>query len=341
MFLSNIFVKKKKRYISCPWIEYGIDFDLGVYGSNLKTCCYMSAPGGGNLILVNDYRGEKIDWKNFFKLRNSYRKLQERGKTIPQCEGCIFLHEAEWEQKNEITHIIFDHWTHCNCKCTYCYTEEDKNSYNNLATYNVLPIVKDMLDKNILKPGGAIGFGGGEPTMLEEFEELIGLLLKNNFTNIRVPSSGIKYSPIIEQGIALNKLTVVISIDSATKDTYKKIKQIDAFDKVCENIIKYANAQTTVGTVVSKYIIIPGTNDTISELDKWLTFNKENNILSIAIDVENSWLGRLKEHEEEYKNIIKLIKHVKKSASEMNFIMCDVCDRAKHLIKSHKNREKA
>lgn len=63
-----------------------------------------------------------------------------------------------------------------------------------------------MLEKNILKPGGAIGFGGGEPTILEEFEELISILLDKGFTNIRVPSSGIKYSEIIEKGISKGQL---------------------------------------------------------------------------------------------------------------------------------------
>lgn len=334
MFLGNFF-KKTKKYVSCQWVEYGIDFDLGVYGSNIKMCCYLSAPGGGNTMLIKDYKGEKIDWRNFFELKNKYRDIQRSGKTIPECSGCVFLEEKEWIQKDEINHVIFDHWTNCNCKCTYCYTEEDKALYNNLKTYNVLPIIKDMLAKKILKPGGAIGFGGGEPTMLDEFEELINLLLEKGFTNIRVPSSAIKYSSIIEKGIAAKQLTVVVSVDSGSRETYKTIKQLDMYDKVCENLKKYAQAQTESGNVISKYIIIPGINDNIEEIDNWLKFNIENNISSIVIDIENSWLQKNRNNQD--LQVYNLIEYVRKKASEMNIQKCDICDRALHLLKELDN----
>ena len=325
---------KKKKYVSCEWLEYGIDFDLGVYGSNLKTCCYLSAPGGGNLMYIEGYKGEKVDWVKLFKLRDKYRNIQRSGKTIPQCLGCVFLKEKEWEKSNIITHVIFDHWTHCNCKCSYCYTEEDKKSYNNLKTYNVLPVVKDMLQKNVLKPGGAIGFGGGEPTMLYEFEELIELLLDRGFSNIRVPSSGLKYSPIIEKGISSGALTVVVSIDSATSETYKTIKQIDGFDIVCENIKKYGSFQKKPVNVISKYILIPSVNDTIEEIDKWLDFNKQNNILSIVIDIENSWMNKIRNNPNSH--AFDLIEYVLGKSKELGFVRCDVCDRAQHLLKERR-----
>lgn len=335
-FFKNIFKKQGIKYISCPWIEHGMDFDVGVYGSNLKLCCYLSHKGKGNAYIKKDYFGEKIDWQEFFEIRNNYRKIQQEGETIPECEGCVFLEEKYWDQKNYIDSIIFDHFTQCNCNCTYCYTEDDKKQYNSLKSYSVLPIIKEMLKKRILKPGGAIGFGGGEPTILEEFEELISLLLKKKFTNIRVPSSGIKYSKIIEKGISKGRLFVVVSIDSGSKETYQKIKQIDKYETVTENLKRYAKAQPSPGFVVSKYIIIPHINDTKEEIDSWLNFNKEHNILSIVIDIENSWLERVMQPE--YSYIFKLISYVKEKSEKMGFIRCDICDRAATVIKEMKSQ---
>lgn len=334
MFFDKFFKKKNKKYTSCQWLEYGMDFDLGVYGSNIKICCYLSAPGGGNTLLIKDYKGEKIDWKEFFKLKNKYRKIQESGKIVPDCEGCVFLETKEWTDENIIYNVIFDHWTHCNCKCTYCYTQDDKKLYNDLKTYNVLPIVREMLEKNILKPGGAIGFGGGEPTMLEEFDELINLLLDKGFSNIRVPSSGLKYSPTIEKGIRSKQLTIVVSIDSGSKEVYQKIKQIDGYDVVTENLKKYAQAQTESGHVITKYIIIPGVNDSTEEIFKWLKFNADNNIKSIVIDIENSWFEKHREQIPQY--IYDLIYYTEKTAKELNIPLCDICDRARHMIKEKK-----
>ena len=59
---------RKEKYISCKWIESGVCFDNGVYGSNVKVCCYLSAPGGGNTMIIEDYHGKKINWDEFFKI---------------------------------------------------------------------------------------------------------------------------------------------------------------------------------------------------------------------------------------------------------------------------------
>lgn len=322
---------KKEKYISCKWLESGVCFDNGVYGSNVKLCCYMSAPGGGNSMIFEDYHGEKINWDNFFKIKNEYRNIQKSGQTVEGCRGCVFLEEKEWPQIDYIDSIIFDHFTKCNCCCSYCYTEEDKKRYNSLKTYNIYPIIKDMFDKKIIKRGGAIGFGGGEPTILPEFEKLINLFLKNGFSNIRVPSSGIKYSPVIAKGISTGQLSVVVSVDSSSKEIYKKIKQTDKYETVCKNLKKYAKSQRGSYNVISKYIIIPEINDNTVEIDNWLKFNKDNNIGIIVIDIENSWLNRYRKEEPD-KRIIDLMKYVAAKSKEMNFYRLEICDRAKYLI---------
>ena len=291
----------------------------------------MSAPGGGNVMIFEDYHGTKIDWDKFFEIKRKYREIQKSGGTVDGCRGCVFLEEREWLQEDYIDSIIFDHFTKCNCACKYCYTEEDKKGYNSLKTYNIYPIIKDMFDKKIIRRNGAIGFGGGEPTILPEFDKLINLFLKNGFTNIRVPSSGIKYSRMIEKGIKTGQLSVVISIDSSSRETYKNIKQLDKFNTVSKNLKRYAKAQKNSYNVISKYIIIPYVNDTKEEIDNWLKFNKENKIEIIVIDIENSWLNKYRKQEPD-KNIIDLIKYVMQKSKEMGFYRLEVCDRAKYLL---------
>ncbi len=323
--------KKYERYVSCKWLESGVCFDNGVYGSNVKLCCYMSAPGGGNTMIFKDYHGEKIDWDKFFEIKRQYRKIQKEGGTVEGCRGCVFLEDKYWLQEDYIDNIIFDHFTKCNCACKYCYTEEDKKHYNSLKTYNIYPIIKDMFDKKIIRRNGAIGFGGGEPTILPEFDKLIKLFLKNGFDDMRVPSSGIKYSKVIEKGLASGQLSVVVSIDSSSRETYKKIKQTDAFNTVCKNLKRYAKAQKRFYTVMSKYIIIPDVNDNREEIDNWLKFNKENNIQILIIDIENSWLNRYRQDKPDEK-IMDLMKYVIQKTKEMNFYRLEICDRAKYLL---------
>ena len=58
------------KYVSCEWIENGMDFDVGVFGSNIMMCCYVSCPGGGNIMLKRDFDGTIPDWNEFWKEKN-------------------------------------------------------------------------------------------------------------------------------------------------------------------------------------------------------------------------------------------------------------------------------
>ena len=203
-----------------------------------------------------------------------------------------------------------------------------------------------MFDRKILRAGGQVGFGGGEPTILPELDKLIDLFLKNGFSNIRIPSSGIKYSNMIAKGISTGQISVVVSVDSSSRETYKKIKQIDKYDTVCKNLKKYAKAQRKPPVnasyeeidscygVMSKYIIIPGINDNKEEIDNWLKFNKENNIEKIILDIENSWL-KIYRVEKPDQRVIDLMKYVVNKSKEMNFFKLEFYDRSRYLIENY------
>lgn len=296
------------EYISCEWLENGIDFDVGVYGSNIMQCCYVSCPGGGNIMLKRDFDGSPIDWEEFWKLKNHYRNIQKSGQTVKECTDCVFLRKDNWEEGNHIKSVIFDHFTRCNCDCVYCYTHDDKHKYNTLKSYNVMPIIRDMVERGIFVPGGQIGFGGGEPTMLEEFEELINYLLDHGFDNISIPTSAIKYSPVIEKGVSMGAVNVQNSIDSGRRETFAMIKGIDAYDTVIENMSRYASKKAENYNVISKYIICPGYNDMKREADLWLETCDRIGIKMLMLSVENIWL---KSHRHEgNRRIVDLVRYI-------------------------------
>lgn len=56
-----------------------------------------------------------------------------------------------------------------------------------------MPILKQMLEKGILNFDGYLAFGGSEPGVLEEFDEIANLFLDNNVRSVVTNSSGIKY----------------------------------------------------------------------------------------------------------------------------------------------------
>ena len=274
------------KYLSCRYIEHGMDFEH----TRLETCCFTCHSGGGHITLQNEYQGEPINWEELFEKKRKYREQHRNGNLMPNCVGCVFLEEKEWDEEDYINFLQFNYWVQCNSKCTYCYEVQNKKIFDKIKPYNSVPVVKDMIDKGILRPGGEVSFGGGEPTIAPEFEELIKLLTASGFKNMRIHSSGIKFSPAIEEAIRKGVLNVVISIDAGSDKTYKKIKQVNAYKKVLENMKKYAEANTeNYGLMTSKYIIIPNVNDNRKEIDMWINSVVEAGGKWLALDIEDIW----------------------------------------------------
>lgn len=318
------------KYISCQHIEHGITF----FSNSVQICCISSHIGGGNIMQIDNYKGEMIDWDKLFEMRSAIRESHKQGKIHPKCEGCYYLNEREWNPNNYFDEVLIGHWTHCNCKCSYCYTEADKQFFQTRKSYNILPIIKDMIERKILNPEGIITFGGGEPTILEEFEELIYLLLKFGMKNIRIHSSGIKYSPAIEKGLKAGKITLITSIDSGSKEVYEKIKQVPCFDKVWENLKRYS--KTKNGLIRTKYVICPGLNDNSDEIKKWFKLTKKAGINDIAFDIEDNWFKANRNNIPP--DIYNLCDFISNNYKDYGIKSCEFYERASNLQNERNNK---
>lgn len=320
------------KYTSCIHLEHGITF----FSNSVQICCISSHPGGGNIMQIDNYRGELIDWDKIFENRKQMRDGIKNGIVPEKCTGCYYLKEQEWNSENYIDEVLIGHFTHCNCNCIYCYTEKDKKFFNNNKTYNIYPVIKDMIEKGVLSKNATVTFGGGEPTILHEFEELVYLLLDYDVYNIRIHSDGIKYSPAIEKGLKLGKITLITSIDSGSKETYEKIKQVPCYDKVWQNMAKYA--KTKNGLIRTKYVLIPGINDSFSELKNFLKKTSESGIRNIAFDIEDTWF---KEHRDNIPQYIYVIfDFVYECFGQFNIDSCELYERASNLKIDRENRLK-
>ncbi len=148
-----------------------------------------------------------------------------------------------------------------------------------------------MFDKGIIKypEESCFSFGGGEPTILENFDEFIYMLLDKGCKNIRINTSGIKYSKGIERGLKEGSVSIVISTDSGGKQTYEKIKRVKTYDKVWKNIAKYRKAACRENLVKVKYIILPGINDNYEEIENWFKDIIKNKVKGVCVSVEEQW----------------------------------------------------
>ena len=260
--------------LGCSFLEQGINFDL----NKVTDCCIMHNDGRGLPILIEDYHGEPIDWNKIFEIK-AKRIAEQKEETIYDCEGCYHMGDFEFTDTRKISEFHFSQCRVCNAKCVYCSEE----NYGLTLNYSPYPVVKDLIEKGFYKAGGEATFQGGEPLVMPNFDELVALLLEKG-TSIRVHSSAIKFSDPVYEALKQNKGVVVTSLDSGCSETYKKIKRTDKFNEVVENLKKYIFANDE--KVVIKYLIVPGYNDNIAEIDKFMALMKQLNVKKLALDIE-------------------------------------------------------
>ncbi len=321
------------RYKSCHWIESGINFDRDAY----KICCLYSAKGGGNTIVKDNYKGEPVDWNAFFNFKKEMKDLHKSGKIYPKCEGCIFLEEKDWpDDHTKISMINLDYWTKCNSRCSYCHTMDDKEAYNKFKNYNFLPILKDMIKRDILRPNGHVSFGGGEVTLLKEFDKLLNIFMDYGFPLTRIHSSCIKYSRAIEKGLKKGCVDLIVSVDAGSKQMHEKVKQVKSYDKVWKNLKRYASHQKDPYAVKVKYILIPGINDRKEEIDLWLNKTKENGINSVLHEIESKWFYARRENVPD--DIIDFFNYAKEKAESLG-LKYELYERAEHMMKFRNEKQ--
>lgn len=333
--MFNLFFNKRNNdeYISCHWLEHGINFDY----SSAKICCMCFHEAQGQLPEI-DYCDRKFNYNKFFTQKEKIRKLHRKGIIYDKCKGCINLVKKKWDKNNYINHINFDNQSACNASCIYCYTSEDKDYYNSQIAYKIIPTVKTLLNKKLLRPGGEVMFGGGEPTINDEFEELVNLLLDNGFEYIKVHTSGIKYNKAIERCLNEDKGDIIISPDSGTRELYKKIKQVDSFENVWANLKKYSSAQNKNKIQVkAKYIIIPNVNDSNKDIDDF--FNKviESSINSVRMDIEMNWYNENRSNDEKLTHMFELLKYSEEKSRELSIKQFFFQAQAQTAINEHKD----
>lgn len=312
-------MEENKKFLSCDWLEHGIIFD---HENIIRVCCSQCNEGGGRPVIRGYFHGEPLDWHNVFEKKWEMRSVQRTGKTYEKCKGCILLKEKEWDDEDYIDMLLLTHWINCNCKCIYCPAVRDEDLKVNNIHYNIVPVLEDMCNRGILRKNAYISIAGGESTIYPEFEDMLHLLLDYGCDNILLNSSGIKYSPAVAKGLSECKLQLTVSVDAGCRETYEKIKLVPTYEKVCDNLRRYAAAQKEdKDRVCSKFIIVPEYNDSEAEIEGWLENTHDLGIKHVSIDIDLRWVQKNFDKLKQERRIYDLILYTQHIAERENLVL--------------------
>lgn len=207
----------------------------------------------------------------FEKWRIETIKKLRNGETT-SCDGCSALHYGFFTKKPKIQVLgvgpNFKGGTKCNCNCFYCNQNEiiREKSYQQLYNYDIHRIAGDLYPdlENII-------LADGEPSLLPHLDDLCDLADEKGWS-INFNTSGIKYSQKLAETMARNpRSNLCVALDSGTAKTYEKIKRVKTFDLVVNNLYKYHEVGVRI---FLKYILIPGINDNVDDINKFIEIAK-------------------------------------------------------------------
>ncbi len=285
------------RYKSCYSFNRGLCFNDSriVYCTLGNTAQNKEYP-----VLIENYNGEPIDWEKILDKIEKEKINRKNGMIADCCKDCLMIEEQDWDADNEIRkfkYILFANWSACNSACRYCWKDEkdfliedvDTKKINPNDTYDIIPIVRDLIDKNLLSEDATIDFAGGEPTMYYKFDEALKMFIDAKIKHIIIHTNAINYSEEIERAIREGIADVVVSIDAGTKEVHEKIKRVVSFDRVMTNLDKYCKARQpqNSNSVRSKYIIVPKMNDSKDEIKKWIDYSREMNTAGLVLNADD------------------------------------------------------
>ena len=272
----------RKSY-SCEKLEKTLHF----LPDGVKFCCSCAEGAGLKILDFSKFNNDLV-----IKSRKEFVFCLKSGIIPNQCLGCVEYKEITLSEKLKslfnsnkkelVSHIIIDHYKQCDCNCVYC--SQKKLFPDTVQKYQILPIIKQLYELNMIdKENLKVEFQGGNVSVLNEFDDLMNIFKSQNCNNFIILSNFIKYIPQIED---LDWRSILcVSLDSGCKETFQKIKNVDAFNDVVENLKKLRSKSQIIYHL--KYILLKGINDNKEEMNKFLSLAKEiDNKATIIIEFD-------------------------------------------------------
>ena len=270
-----------ERIRFCEQVEWRMGCDmLGnafvSIGTHFSTCCSKKA---FLLKSTGDFESEMKLYMDFCKqrikeLRNGY---------LAVCDGCHLLKEDLYpmELSRPVHLSVTSNFEkdRCNFKCIYCYCGQE---YQNSVSYKNGLFGYDMVLRFVDGKNGDdfdIGWNSGEITINPHFDELMELWLDKNIKG-SISTNASVFNKKLAWVFRYTETVLDVSLDAGTQETFKKVKGVDYFFRVIENLERYADFAHTVKL---KYVCCKGVNVNINDMNGFLEVAKR---LSIKAKVD-------------------------------------------------------
>jgi len=267
---------------TCEYIEHGLVFGY----RKLYVCCVQHS-GTYGWIPVCDYFGGTLPLDAIIDKKKKLR-VENIADGDVSCRTCyLFRKKESLSDFQQFKLLNFSHYSFCNLRCDYCYLTADEKKGGKLATikddYDIFPVLVDMFNRSLVSQNCDVFWGGGEPLLLNKFDDILNLLLSRNCM-VHLNSNSTFFSEAVFSHLKNPNLELVTAVDAGTPELYFHTKKRNLFHKVWDNLGRYSS---TGGNVSVKYIITDN-NCSEEQAKSFADLVKKHQIKSVVIDLDNN-----------------------------------------------------
>lgn len=270
---------------SCIYIQQAIY----LAPNEIRACCQRFFVGDqikGDVPLIKLSRKRDISFEEVIEAKKDLIENINNG-TDNLCSGCPHLSLQNWKpvEAEAINVISIEDHSLCNMKCTYC----SDIYYGGVSPqYDLKYLLKNLpkIDKSL-----HVAWGGGEPTLRKDFEELFSYLIENYKPHTqRIFTNALKYSNALQVALDNKLATITTSIDAGTEDTFKKVRGTDRLDVVLKNLQSYSRNNSELITI--KYIFTDD-NFEYAEIKRFVAKITNHNLLGCGFLISTDFKSQI------------------------------------------------
>ncbi|AGJ63076.1 GTP 3',8-cyclase MoaA [Saccharolobus islandicus] len=208
----------------------------------------------------------------------------------------------------------------CNFECFFCHMEGEEGDNYILSKEDILLVAKVAKNFGI----NSVKLTGGEPTLRRDLVEIVRGLKQVGYRDVSMTTNGFLLKDLAYKLKLAGLDRINVSLHAISRETFKKITGVDAFDRVIEGI----KSAIDVGLVPVKLNFVVNRRNR-EEVFKFIELSQNLGVNEIhLIELHPVGLGKLafKEHDdlreiEEYIEKISIKKQIRKKHFRPRYVL--------------------
>ena len=215
------------------------------------------------------------------------RIISSLGEDAHVCKGCPNLEYGFFTDRKTISLLTNPLPLVCNCKCFYCNNPMrirpnlPKSELKKIDNFDFAALAESFERYGLMNTKATYGWTAGEISVAKHKESFLDFAKCHT---VFILSNALVYDGLIAEWMSDSSSNgyLNVSLDSGTQETFRRIKGVDAYDRVCENVVKYG-VNREKGLEL-KYVFCEGYNDNDRDVDGFFEIAKAANASCVVME---------------------------------------------------------